>query len=223
MPFFNIFSKNKENNKEKPKIKIIVDNREKNSLVASKLVSLNFEIEFRQLPVADYLINDIAIERKTISDLKSSIISKRIFSQLSELKQYEKHLLLVEGTKDKLYDGMGINENAVRGFLLSVAVNFRIPILFAENENDTAKYLSLLANKKQNKEFSLRASKIFLSEKERAQFILEGFPKIGPKTAKKLLDAFSSLENTFKASEKRLLKIIGSKTSEFIRMIKLRH
>lgn len=222
MPFFNIFSKNKENNKEKPKIKVIIDNREKNSLVASKLASIGFEIEFQQLPVADYLINDIAIERKTISDLKSSIINKRIFSQLSELRQYKKPLLIIEGGRHKLYDNIVLHENAIRGFLLSVAVNSQIPVIFTENEKDTAKHLSLLANKKQNKEFSLRA-KISLSEKEQAQFILEGFPGIGPKTAKKLLNSFSSLENIFNASEKQLSEIIGSKTSEFIRIIKLRH
>ena len=60
-------------------IKIIIDHREKNSLVSSELHKKGYEIEFQQLKVADYLVNDIAIERKTVSDFKSSIINKRMF------------------------------------------------------------------------------------------------------------------------------------------------
>ena len=93
MAFLNIFSRKKD--KEDKKIRIIVDYREKNSLVISDLVNLKIEVEFKNLPIADYLINDIAIERKTISDFKSSIIDKRIFSQLKELRQYPKHLLIL--------------------------------------------------------------------------------------------------------------------------------
>jgi len=84
MIFYNIFSKKQLKSKnEKEKRKIIIDNRERNSLVASELLSLGFEIEFKQLPVADYIVNGIAIERKTLSDFKSSIINKRIIRQLN--------------------------------------------------------------------------------------------------------------------------------------------
>ena len=48
--------------------KIIVDNRERNSLVPSELIKMEIPIEFQQLKVADYIINNTAIERKTISD-----------------------------------------------------------------------------------------------------------------------------------------------------------
>jgi ERCC4-type nuclease len=88
MAFLNIFSKKPL--ERPPELKIIVDNREKSSLVLPELLSKNFKIEFRQLPVADYIINDIAIERKTLSDLKSYIINKRIIKQPLELKQYKK-------------------------------------------------------------------------------------------------------------------------------------
>lgn len=66
-PLFDIFSKPKRIREEKPKQerqRIIIDYREKNSLVASTLVELGFEIQFRELKVADYLVNNVAIERK---------------------------------------------------------------------------------------------------------------------------------------------------------------
>jgi hypothetical protein len=71
MTFLNIFSKKiKGKEKMKQQTKIIVDHREKNAIVTAELIKEGFEIEFAQLAVADYLINDIAIERKTITDLK---------------------------------------------------------------------------------------------------------------------------------------------------------
>ena len=212
MTFLNIFSSKKQ--KEIPKAKIIIDNREKNSLIPSILLSLNFQIEFKQLPIADYLINETAIERKTISDLKSSIINKRIFSQLLEIKQYPKHFLLVEGLQEELYNNSVLHQNAVRGFLLSAILEHQVPIIFAKDEKETAAYISVLANKK-DKEFSMRPSKISLNKEEQIQFILEGFPHVGPIKAKSLLQKFKSLKNIINASEEDLQPILGKRSIDF--------
>lgn len=201
--------------------KIVVDNREKNSLVISELISLKFKIEFKQLPVADYLIGKTAIERKTISDFKSSIINKRIFSQLLELKQYPNPILIIEGLESQnIYSG-NLHGNAFRGFILSIVSEYKVPIIFTLNEKDTAKYLSVLAKKTKNPESGIRASKTFLSENEQLQFILEGFPQIGPKAAKKLLSKFKTLENIFNTSEEELKEIIGKKAINFYKLLHL--
>ena len=214
MPFFNIFSK-KQPSPEK-KLKIIVDNREKNSLVIPELLNQNFEIEYKQLPVADYLINNIAIERKTIQDLKSSIINKRIMQQLLELKQYPSHLLLIEGFSDENIYAPPLHENAIRGFLLSIALEFQTPMIFTQNAKDTVKYFSIIAKKKPSSEPSLRPSKIFLSENEQAQFILEGFPGIGPKTAQLLLEKFKTIKNIINAPEEEIKSLLGKKANNFL-------
>ena len=217
MPFHNIFSKEKETIENK--IKIIIDNREKQSLVASQLANLGFQIEFQQLKVGDYLVNDVAVERKTINDLKSSIINKRIIQQLQELKQYPKNILIVEGiSNEDIYSGI-IHENALRGFLLSVALEFQVPLIFTQNEEDTARYLSVLAKKSPKKDFSLRATKLFKSKEERLQFILEGFPNIGPVTAKKLISQFKTLRSIINASEEELKPILGSRTKDFLDLL----
>ncbi len=209
MPFLDIFSKKRE--KEIKKVNIIIDYREKNSLVASELSSLGFQIEFKHLLVGDYLVNDIAIERKTFSDLQSSIINKRIISQLFHLKQYQKNLLVIEGFEEP-YSKI-IHENALRGFILSIALEYKVPIKKNKNSKDTANYLSVLAKKSPKKDFSLRASRFLETKEEQAQFILEGFPTIGPITAKKLLNNFKSLNNIVNASEEELTKIVGRKAS----------
>src|SRR3989338_2434474 len=220
MTFFNIFSNKKI--KEKERAKIIVDNREKNSLVISELIKRNQVVEFAQLPVADYIINNIAIERKTINDLKSSIINKRIFSQLNELKQYPNHLLILEGLENTgLYKGQ-IHENAFRGFLLSVALNFKTPIIYTLNEEDTAKYLSILATKKNKKTEPIRASETLSSDKEQLQFILEGFPEIGPATTNKLMKEFENLKSIANSSKEQLEKIIGKKAEKIYNLFNLK-
>ncbi len=220
MPFLDIFSKSKTQVNQ-PKQKIIVDSHEKNSLVPSELIKLNLEVEFQHLAVADYLIRDMAIERKTISDFKSSIINKRIMQQLLELKQYLKPMLIIEGIEsNNLYDGI-LHENALRGFILSVLNNYKVPIIFTLNEKDTAKYLAVLANKKEKSEHSIRASKINLTGQEQIQFILEGFPNIGPTSAKKLISHFKSLKNIFNASQEELEKIIAKKSEEFFKLLHL--
>jgi len=214
-----IFSKRKIADE---KLKIEVDHREKNSLVVSELVKLGFEISWAQLPVADYIVNGVAIERKTISDLKSSVIDKRIISQLLELKQYERKFLLVEGIlKEDLYNS-GMHENAFRGFLLSVALDFEVPIIFTYDEKDTAKYISVLARKKEKGLQGIRASKILLSKEEQIQFILEGFPNVGAVKAKKLIEKFGSLFNIFNASVEELAEVLGKRAGEFKELVDYR-
>lgn len=208
MTFFKIFSGKKPKIAEKRAI--IVDHREKNSLVGAELVKLGFELEFKQLSVADYLVKDIAIERKTINDLKTSIINKRLVNQLRELQQYKNRFLIVEGIDSSLYEGI-IHENALRGFLISIGRDYEIPVLYTLNEKDTARYLSLMYLKGERGQPSLRASKIIHTEKEKIQYILEGFPSIGPVTAQKLIHHFKSIKAIANASLEEISAVIGDK------------
>ncbi len=216
MSFLNIFSNKKiiENGKT-----IIVDNRENNSFVPSELKKLGFHLEFKQLLVADYLVGNIAIERKTISDFKSSIINHRLVSQLTEIKQYPSYFIIVEGiSSEDIYSGQ-IHENAFRGMILSIISEFKVPLIFTKDEKDTAKYISVLANKKNKSEPPLRVSKISLNDKEQIQFILEGFPEIGPVASKKLVEKFGTLKNIFNASLDELEEVIWKKAKRFYELI----
>ena len=220
--FFDIFSKKKISEKKpEARPKIIIDIREKNSLMASEIASLNMEIEFTTLKVGDYIVNDVVIERKTISDFIGSMLSKRLSNQLEELQQYEKRLLIIEGFGEKfLYSDEehgefgGVHPNAIRGFLLSILLKYKVPIVYTKNENDTARFILTLSKKKE-KEASLNVNKKSLSKKERMQFILEGFPGIGPKTAKKLLENFKTLKEVFNAPQEEIEKLIGKKADIF--------
>ncbi len=214
--FLEIFSKRPEKIiKEQPKI--IADYREKNSLVISKLIGMNAEVKIKELKVGDYIANSTVVERKTAADFISSMKNKRLSKQLDELQQYKNKLLIIEGYEDlPIFEENkdGINPNAVRGYLLSISLKHNTPIIFSKNETDTAKYLLLLAKKKES-EASLNAKKKALNKKEQMQFILEGFPGIGPKTAKKLLKEFGSLEKLFNAKPEKIESLIGKKAQTF--------
>jgi Fanconi anemia group M protein len=216
-----IFSKKKSSlKKDKPKEKIIIDYREKNSLVASHLVKQGFEVEFKELKIGDYIVKDIVIERKTVQDFISSMINHRLMNQIEELKQYENKLLIIEGiSEQELYseDNTGVNANAIRGFLLSILLKHKIPIIFSKNSEDTAKFINVLSKKKE-KEINLNAKKKTLNKKEQLQFIIEGFPGVGPKKAKKLLKKFESIQNIILASTEDLKEILGTQ-AEGIREI----
>lgn len=215
----NIFS-NKKAKQKLQKTKIIIDRREKNSLVPSELAKLGLETEFKHLPVADYIIGKTAIERKTISDFKSSIINKRIIGQLLEIKQFPKHFLILEGfSPEEAYNSIGLHENAFRGLILSIILEHQVPIIYTENEKDTAKFLSTLAKKQTKTDLSIRASKILLSDKEQLQFIVEGFPQIGPATAKKLLNHYKTLNNLTNSSLEELQNLVGKKAEELYRLL----
>lgn len=222
-PIYDIFSTKKNNSsvsiEKKPVVQI--DYREKNSLVPSELSSLGLELEFKELKVADFLVRDVAIERKTISDFISSMMNKRIIRQIEELQQYEKKLLIIEGTEEQeLYSDdnlRGLHPNSIRGFLLSILLKHHIPILFTKDYRDTARFINLIARKKEH-EMSTRAIKKSKNQNEQLQYILEGFPGIGPKSARKLLQEFKSIKNIINAPENELEKILGKKT-EIIKKI----
>jgi len=220
-PILDIFSSSKKS-KPTEKIRIVVDHREKNSIVISEIIALGIEIEFQQLKVADYLVKDVAIERKTVSDFISSMMNRRLLNQLEELQQYKNRLLIVEGIDEQeLYsnhDGessKGMHPNSIRGFLISILLKYKVPIVFTRDGKDTAKFISVIA-KRQSRELSLNVSKKSLDKKERLQFIVEGFPGIGPKTARKLLEKFKTLKNIANASEEELREVLGKK-AEIVR------
>ncbi len=207
----NIFSKTKIQKElpcPNPKIPIIVDTREKQSLIAANLLEQKANIKFEKLDIGDYLIEDTIIERKTFSDFVSSMLNNRLYKQLINIKKYPKYFLLLEGFYYN-YNKFNIHENAIRGMLLSIANDFQIPIIYTEDEKDTSKFLITLARRYEKPKSSspIRRTKTSKTLEEQKQFVLEGFSGIGPVAAKTLLTEFSTLKNIFNAIPEELQKI----------------
>ncbi|MBS3093910.1 hypothetical protein J4456_05005 [Candidatus Pacearchaeota archaeon] len=217
----NIFSKKtKKKSLEKTPI-IIADIHERNSLVIAELKSSEIIVETKPLKIADYIIGDIAIERKTVSDLISSMISKRLLQQLTHLKMYPKYFLIIEGDINNIYDEKDNMAKAIRGLIISIITNSNIPIIFSRDYEDTAKYLITLAKQQlKNPTKTSLHSRIPKTKAEQQKYILESFPNIGPKKAEKLLEKFKTLENIFNASEEELKEILKNQASSFKALLK---
>jgi len=202
---------------------IIVDKREKNSMVVAELIEKKQKIKLQQLKVADYIIGNVAIERKTLSDFINSMLNKRLIRQVEELKQYPQQILLIEGMDDyPLYEFGKVNPNAIRGMMLSIMLDFNIPIVLTKNYEDTVQFLILLDKKqrKKPKQISLMAKRKAHSLAEQQQFILEAFSGIGPATAKKLLKQFKTIKKVINAKEKDLIKVkLQKKKAEAMKKI----
>lgn len=200
------------------KPKVIIDTREKNSPVPSELASSGIEIEFKNLEVGDYIVKNIVIERKTVSDFISSMINKRLLNQLESMKSIEKKLLIIEGIEeDDIYGTKsGVNGNAIRGFLLTIILTYNTPIIFTKDYEDSAGFLKVLAKKEEkSKEISINAKRKSKDINEQLQYIMEGFPGIGPKSAKKLLKELKTIRNIINSSNEELKRIIGKKAEIF--------
>ncbi|EHP89616.1 DEAD/DEAH box helicase [Methanotorris formicicus] len=201
--------------KEKTEIKIIVDVRERH---VGRLLADKAKVEFKVLEVGDYVISDrVAVERKTAEDFVNSIIDKRLFMQLKDLRKYQKPILIVEGREFSR-----LHENAIKGAILSIILDFGIPIIFTENMEETVDVLIKLAEKEQIKEkrgVYVRYGKTSMSLKEQQKFIVESLPDIGPQLAENLLKHFKTVEKVFTAKEEELKDVegIGEKTAKKIR------
>lgn len=218
----NIFSKVKPIKKIRcpnPNTPILIDKRESQSLITANLMEQKANIQHKLLQIGDYLIGDTIVERKTYQDFASSIIDKRLFKQIKEMKKYSDSYLIIEGF-DFTYESR-LHQNAIRGAILSASK--QIPIIYTEDEEDTTKFLIQIAKRQEKplQEFSIRQTKSGLTLEEQKQFILEGFPGIGPKTAKSLLQKFSSLKNIFNATEKQLERIQGLDKNKLLKFKKL--
>ncbi len=211
----NIFAKTKTKSEAicpNPKTPIIIDKRENNSLIKANLIEQKALFQEEILEIGDYLINDTILERKTYKDFTASIIDKRLFNQIHQMKKYPNHFLILEGF-DFTYKS-SLHPNAIRGAILSTAS--QIPIIYTENESDTAKFLITIAKRqeKENQIYSLRQTKSSLTKEEQKQFILEGFPGIGPTSAQNLLQEFKSLKKIFGATKEELKKTLDENKIE---------
>lgn len=209
------------------KIVIYLDTREAGTKVADILRNRCTARE-KQLAAGDYLLSErVCAERKTTQDFVQSIVDGRLFKQAAELREaYETPLLIIEG--NALFDtGINVHPNAVRGALASIATEFMIPVIWTENQYETAEMLFTIAKREQlvmKKGVRLRTKRRFRSMNEQQLFLVAGLPDIGDTTAKNLLKHFGSPARVFAATETELRTVegIGEKTAKRLRRILVR-
>ena len=193
-------------------IKIIADHREYRSSVVRNLTIKDVLVEPKQLDVGDYVISSrIGVERKNVDDFLESLITGKLFKQTSRLREaYSRPIIIIEG--DDLLNRRNISHKAIFGSIVSIIVDFGIPVITTKNAIDTADLLLVMANREQRdgkKDIALRGEKTSMSNRERQQFVIEGFPNVSAVIAKRLLDHFTSIKDIVNASEEELQDVSG--------------
>jgi DNA excision repair protein ERCC-4 len=216
-------------------IRIVADEREKNSQVPNLLKTMGIFVDYKQLPVGDYIVSsETVIERKTIYDLIGSVYDGRLFVQCSDLNNhYSKPLIIIEGNITDLNDAEKMDPNSklivdrirvAYDTLIKIALDFRIPILYTPSIYFTAELLiSLASNRIKDRDDGPLLKKIKKSNPFYIQqlYVLTSLPGIGTKLATRLLEKFHSPKNVLNASMADLARVpgLGNMRAEKIRRI----
>ena len=194
------------------RIVIVADNREFTSRVVRELALSDCIVQPKQLEVGDYILSDrCAAERKTAADFVASVFDQRLFEQAASLKRsFARPLLIIEGYD--IYSQRNVHPNSLRGALASLAIDYALPILWTENEAETAAMLFWIAKREQldeGRSLAIRSEKRTATLPEHQEFLVAGLPDINTSRARALLSHFKTPEKVFKASEEKLKKVGG--------------
>jgi len=208
-------------------VRIVVDERERSSNIPELLKNAGAVIDFTQLKVGDYVVSaETAVERKTVRDLISSIYDGRLFIQCSDLvKYYQKPLLVVQGniaelaeTSEEIEDPDDIRLHGERislayDALITVATEFRIPIIHTPSADQTAQLLVTLVNRslQEAKAAGPLLRKIKKENPIHIQqlSVLASLPGVGEKLAARMLSKFHTPIRALNASAAELATIPG--------------
>ena len=192
-------------------LRIVVDEREKKSGIPDLLRAVGINLEIRTLPIGDYIVApETIVERKSVSDLISSIFDGRLFDQCSRLKDHFAHpIILMEGNVDEI-EQIVENPLVFYGALASIAIDFKIPIVPTPSATHTAKLLiSMCSRKEITKGPFLKKIKKSDDLARQQLSVLCSLPGVGEKLATRMLEKFGSPSKTLSASLAELSKVEG--------------
>ena len=192
-------------------LRIVVDEREKKSGIPGLLKGIGINLEIKTLPIGDYIVApETVVERKTISDLVSSVFDGRLFDQCNRLKEhYQFPILLIEGNIDEIEE---LTENSLvfYGAISSIALDFKIPVIHTPNASHTAKLLMSMCSRKDASKGPFIKKIRKSNDVQRQQLsILCSLPGVGEKTAIRMLEKFGTPLRVLSSSTTELSKVGG--------------
>lgn len=193
---------------------IFVDKRELASDIVCHLKTHDAIIRTEQLEVADYICSDrVGCERKSITDFLQSITNQRVFKQLDNLaNSFARPVLIIEGNPKLLFLERNMHENAIRGAISSIAIDYNIPIIWTLNPKETACMIFWIAHREQilqKRNIQIRSNKKATTLKQQQEFLVAGLTNVSTKLSKRLLKYFKTAREIFNASREELMLIDG--------------
>jgi len=171
--------------------RVVADEREKAGGVPEELSRLNVRVYFSRLQVADYVLSpEIAVERKSVRDLVSSIYDTRLFYQAARISaSFAKPYLLIEGDSTEV-EGLVTNLKAYYGAIANVTVAYGLRVVYTANAKETAIAISELLAHARAKPLSGLPSASPPKAKNLTQqqlYVVSSLPGVGGKLAERLL------------------------------------
>ena len=192
-------------------LRIVVDEREKKSGIPDLLKGTGINLEIKTLPVGDYIVApETVVERKTISDLISSIFDGRLFDQCNRMKEhYQFPILIIEGDINEIEE-LTENPFVFYGAISSIAIDFKIPVIPTPNASHTSKLLMSMCSRKDASKGPF-IKKIRKSNDLQTQQLsmLCSLPGVGEKTAIRMLEKFGTPLSVLNSSITELSKVSG--------------
>ena len=203
--------------------RVVADERERASSVPEELSRLNVRVYFSRLPVADYVLNpELAVERKSVRDLVSSVYDSRLFYQAAKLSAaYAKPFLLVEGDSKEV-ESLAKNLKSFYGAIANVTLAYGLRVLYTANPRETATAIAELLNHARAKPLAKMPSELPPKAKSIPQqqlYLVSAMPGIGRKLAEKLLSKYGTPRRVMglTAGELAMTQGIGWKKAERIK------
>ena len=188
-----------------------MDEREKKSGIPNLLKEIGINLEIKTLPVGDYIVApETVVERKTISDLISSIFDGRLFDQCNRLKEhYQFPILLIEGNIDEI-EKLTENPFVFYGAISSIVIDFKIPVIPTPNASHTSKLLISMCSRKDiaSGPFIKKIRKSNNLQKQQLSMLCS-LPGVGEKTAIRMLEKFGTPLKILNSSVTELSKVGG--------------
>lgn len=203
---------------------VTIDSREPTRL-KKKLSRKGVDTKGEYLEIGDYLLpGNVIIERKTGKDFVASIMGKRIWTQAKNMSQYDHPIIAVitnNKWKDFYFRKGKYAHKSWAGALATLSSKYNISVLRFDDENEYLNYLKALDKKLTGESKSARPSPIarkatsLEDRKENALCAAEG---VSIKTAKDILEYYTSVKKVANESEKDLQKVdgVGPKTAKNI-------
>ena len=176
--------------------RVVVDEREKASGVPDELAKLNVRVYFSRLPVADYVLNpEIAVERKSVTDLVSSVYDSRLFDQAARISAaYAKPFLLVEGDSKEV-GNLARNLKSYYGAIANVSIAYGLRVLYTANPRETALAISELLVHARAKPLSRVPPEVPRKAKStplQQVYLVSSLPGVGRRLAERLLSKYGT-------------------------------
>ena len=203
--------------------RVVADERERASGVPDELSKLNVRVYFSRLPVADYVLNpELAVERKSVKDLVSSVYDSRLFYQAAKLSAaYAKPFLLVEGDSKEV-ESLVKNLKSFYGAIANVTLAYGLRVLYTANPKETATAIAELLSHARAKPLARMPSELPPKAKSIPQqqlYLVSAMPGIGRKLAEKLLSKYGTPRRVMglTAGELAMTQGVGWKKAERIK------